>query len=153
MSAESERVVREVLQEREGNDVLPAIRETLATIDTGVHADTAATAALSSVAGWRHYADDIEWDMTGVGVPGVAHGLHELALWSAAWAAAFTTYVYRVKDYRDLGDWVLTSSDVEATMIGGSPVTQRVAQLWKVRDGKVTTMRAFRTEDEALAHA
>jgi ketosteroid isomerase-like protein len=51
--------------------------------------------------------------------------------------------------YRDLGDSVLTIADVEA-VARGLPVEMKSFQVWAVRDGKVSAMRAFLSEQQAL---
>jgi len=61
------------------------------------------------------------------------------------------SYVYRVAEYRDLGDWVLTVSDVRARGRDGIAVAMRSYQDWGIRHGKITTMRACTSEAEALA--
>jgi ketosteroid isomerase-like protein len=71
-------------------------------------------------------------------------------LWWAEWAGVWESYVYRNSAYRDLGDWVLTPTDVRARGRGGIPVEMRVLQLWQVRDGKVAALRVFLSEREAL---
>ena len=48
---------------------------------------------------------------------------------------AWQNYTYRVSTYRDLGDWVLTRTDVKASGPGGIPVEMRICQIWQVRDG------------------
>jgi len=55
-----------------------------------------------------------------------------------------------VKKYRDLGGWVLTPVDVRAVGRGGIPLQMQAFQIWQVQNGKVTVMRAFVSEDEAL---
>ena len=55
-----------------------------------------------------------------------------------------------MKKYRDLGGWVLTPVDVRAVGRGGIPLQMQAFQIWQVQNGKVTVMRAFVSEDEAL---
>jgi hypothetical protein len=101
--------------------------------------------------GWQYGHPEIEWDVRATGAFGtVAHGPREVALWWADWVEAWDSYVYRISEYRDLGDWVLTPTDVKARGRGGIPVEMRVFQLWQVRDGKVAALRAFLSEREAL---
>jgi ketosteroid isomerase-like protein len=71
-------------------------------------------------------------------------------LWWADWAETWDSYVYRISEYRDLGDWVLTLTDVRARGRGGIPVEMRTFELWQPRDGKIARYRAFLTEQEAL---
>jgi hypothetical protein len=56
-------------------------------------------------------------------------------------------------EYRDLGDWVLAPTEIRARGAGGIPVEMRVFQLFGVRDGKVSALRAFLSEREALEAA
>jgi ketosteroid isomerase-like protein len=61
--------------------------------------------------------------------------------------------VFRVSEYRDLGEWVLTVIDVRARGRGGIPVEMRVFELYRVRDGKVAVFRAYLSEHAALEAA
>jgi ketosteroid isomerase-like protein len=61
--------------------------------------------------------------------------------------------VFRVVEYRDLGGWVVVPTDVWARGRDGIPVEMRVFQIFRVREGKVAVMRAFLSEEEALAAA
>jgi hypothetical protein len=60
------------------------------------------------------------------------------------------SYVYEMREYRDLGDWVLTVNDARARGRGGIPVETRAVQLWQLEGGKIVTVRLFGSEDEAL---
>ena len=94
---------------------------------------------------------EVEWDATGLGMFGVvAHGLYGLALFWREWVEAWESYVYEMREYRDLGDWVLTINDAKARGRGGIPVETPVFQLWRVRDGKIVAVRLFGSETEAL---
>jgi ketosteroid isomerase-like protein len=104
--------------------------------------------------GWRHVHPDIEWDVTGVGAVGsTTKGPLQVAAWWKDWIETWDSYVYRIAEYRDLGDWVLTPVDVEARGSGGLPVSMRLFQIWKLRDGKIAVFRAFLSEQEALEPA
>jgi hypothetical protein len=85
---------------------------------------------------------------TGIGT--VGRGPREVALLWADWVEGWTSYLYRVQEYRDLGEWVLTVSDVQATARHGLELEMQSFQLWQVREGKVAVMRVFLTEAEAL---
>ena len=80
----------------------------------------------------------------------MSHDARELALWWADLVEVWESYVYRVLEYRDLGDWVLTPTAFEARGRGGIEVEGRNFQIWQVRDGKIAVLRAFLTEQEAL---
>jgi ketosteroid isomerase-like protein len=152
MSQDAVQVVRSVLAPHEGEDVLAGVREVLERFGPDPQAD-AVMGLLADDAGWRHYAPEIEWDMSATGLGSVARGVRELALWWGLWAAAWSTHAYQVREYRDLGDWVLTIADVQATARGDHQVAMPFVQLWQVKDGKVIAMRAFLSEADALAAA
>jgi hypothetical protein len=70
------------------------------------------------------------------------------------WGSTFKSHVYKVgeyREYRDMGDWLLTSPDVHAVTRGDHPVDGSVVQMWQVKNGKVTVMRAFLSEADALS--
>ena len=58
-----------------------------------------------------------------------------------------------MREYRDLGDWVLTVNDVRVRGREGIPLEARAAQLWKVRDGKIVIVRVLLSEAQALKAA
>jgi hypothetical protein len=92
--------------------------------------------------------------VSAVGAVGsVPHGARELALWWAEWVGVWESYVYRMLEYRDLGDWVFTPTAFKGRGRGGIAVEARVFQMWQVRDGKIAVLRAFLTEQEALEAA
>ena len=68
----------------------------------------------------------------------------------AGLGGGLSRYVYTAREYRDLGTWVLTVAEVEATAREGLPLRMRSFQLWRARDGKVSCMRAFGSEADAL---
>ena len=147
-------VVRAAVTAHEGRDLAAFIRELLAGIDP----DDAAELE-RRVADWaaedpmiEHFAPDIAWDVTAIGV-GSAGGLPELAAWYRDWMGLWESYVYRVGEIREVDGWILTPTDVRARGRDGIELEMRVFQLWRMRDGKVVVMRAFLTEQEALAAA
>ena len=150
MSKENVQVVRRFNEPYDGRDLIPVILESVERLGP----DPQPEAVLADWAGdptWQHAHPEIEWDVTAAGaVGGVARGPRELALWWRDWVRAWQSYTYRVSTYRDLGDWVLTRTDVKATGPGGIPVEMRICQIWQVRDGKVAAVRHFFTEQEAL---
>jgi ketosteroid isomerase-like protein len=148
-------VVRAAVTAHEGRDLAAFIREGLGDVDPD---DAAELERLVAV--WvaedpmvRHFASDIVWDATAIGVTGTAGGLHELAAWYRDWMGLWETYVYRVVEIREADGWIITPTDVRARGRDGIELEMRVFQLWRVRDGKVVVMRAFLTEQEALAAA
>jgi ketosteroid isomerase-like protein len=149
MSQENVEVVRHATQQRDGKDLVPWIREFVESVDWSD--PDAVAAAVAEEAQGRYLDPDIEWEWEATGAVGdVFRGLYGVARYWADWAADWESYVYRVKEYRNLGSWVLTLADVKAVGRGGIPVEMQVFQMWQVRDGKVSVMRAFLSEAEAL---
>lgn len=148
------KVVRNLLSAHEGEDVLPAVRDSLERFGPDPQVDSA-TAVLADDPGWKYYDPEIEWDMSNAtGIETRARGLRELAVWWSLWVAAFTRHEYSNVRYEDLGGWVLTVADVDARARDNSEVEKMPAvQMWRVEGGKVTVMRAFRSEEEARAAA
>ena len=150
MSQENVEVVRRATQSRDGEDLVPWIREFVASVDWADR-DAVAAAVAKETQG-RYLHPDVEWTVAEP-MDDVFRGLYGVARYWADWAADWESYVYRVKDYRDLGDWVLTLADVKAVGRGGIRVEMRSFQIWQVRDGKVTVQRTFLSEAEALEAA
>jgi ketosteroid isomerase-like protein len=150
MSQENIEVVRSLQAPWEGKDVIDAIRQLLERIGPAPQPE-AVLAAWAEDPGWRHVHPEIEWDTSATGAMGsVARGPTEVASWWADWVEVWERYAYRIVEYRDLGDWVLTPVDVRASTRDGMNVEMRTFQVWQVRDGKVAVQRAFVTEQEAL---
>jgi hypothetical protein len=69
----------------------------------------------------------IEWDVASTGPVGAtASGPVQVARWWADWIETWESYVYRMVEYRDLGEWILAPTDVRARGRGGIPVEMRV---------------------------
>lgn len=100
--------------------------------------------------GWRHAHPEIEWDTTGIGIGNAARGPVGVANLWADWIEGMTRYVYWMREYRDIGDWILAVADIQATARGGLPIEMRSFQLWRVKDGKVIACRTFLSEADAL---
>jgi ketosteroid isomerase-like protein len=150
VSQENVEVVRQYNEPYEGDDVIPVIRETLERVGPDPQPD-AVLAEWAAHPVMQHLHADIEWDVSATGAVGnTAHGPRGLALWWADWVEGWESYVYRILDYRDLGDWVLTPAAVQAQGRGGIAVEMRIFQVWQVRDGKIAVHRVFLTEPEAL---
>ena len=92
---------------------------------------------------------DIEWDARALS-GAMARGPRELALMWADWVEAWESYVYRVIEYRDLGDWVLLVGDVRARGRQGIAVEMRTFEVYRVREGKLARLRVFPSEGAAL---
>jgi hypothetical protein len=153
MSEENVEVVRGLNDPYEGEDVMPGIRAAVAHF--GPDPDPAVVLAWwADDPGWRHVSAEVEWDTTAIaGIGSKVRGPTEVALWWADWTNAWERYVYRTLEYRDVGEFVLTKSAVEARGPGDVPVEMTVFQLWKVRDGKIAACRIFLSESEALEAA
>jgi ketosteroid isomerase-like protein len=148
MSEENVEVVRLANEPHNGEDMVPIIREVVDGLDWS---DTdAVVAALADDPAWQHLHPDIEWDWSALEFFGVARGFYELAVVWRELVEVWESYVYEMREYRDLGDWVLTVFDARVRGREGIPLETRAAQLWKVRDGKVVIVRVFLSEAQAL---
>jgi|SRR5690349_15236594 len=153
MSQENVDLVRQQMQPYDGVDVMPAIRASLERFGPDPQPEVV-LAQWAEDPAWRHMHPEIEWDVTATGAFGtVVRGPREVALWWADWVEAWESYAYQVREYRDLGEWVLTASDIRARGRGGIPVEMRTFELRQVRDGKVARYRGFLSEAEALESA
>jgi hypothetical protein len=119
MSEENVEVVRGLNDPYEGEDVMPGIRAAVAHF--GPDPDPAVVLAWwADDPGWRHVSAEVEWDTTAIaGIGSKVRGPTEVALWWADWTNAWERYVYRTLEYRDVGEFVLTKSAVEARGPGG----------------------------------
>ena len=149
MSQENVEIVRLATEPHDGEDLVPVIREFVEGVADWSDTD-AVVAAMANEANARHLHPNVEFDTSGQGVLGVAHGLYEVAAGWREWVELWESYAYEMREYRDLGDWVLTVNDARARGRGGIPVEARVFQIWKVRDGKVVIVRLFTSESDAL---
>ena len=150
MSQENVEVVRGFNAPREGENLIPVVREALERLGPDP-APEAILALWGEDPGWRYAHPDIEWDLRATGAVGsAARGPREVGAWWAEWVEVWESYVYRMRDYRDLGDWVLTPTEIRARAREGITAAMDVFQLWQVRDGKVAVLRAFLSEPEAL---
>jgi hypothetical protein len=149
MSQENVEIVRLFNAPVEGDDAIPDIREMLERTGPDFEPDTV-LADWAKHPVWRHAHHDIEWDGSALGIVKPALGPREVMLFWADWSEAWESYVYRIVEYRDLGDHVLTPLDIHAHGPGGIPVEMRIFQTWEVRDGKIWRSRSFPSEQEAL---
>jgi ketosteroid isomerase-like protein len=148
-------VVRAAVTAHEGRDLAAFIRERLVDVDLDDAAElerrVADLAAEDPML--QHFAPDIAWDATAIGITGTAGGLQQLAAWYRDWMGLWQSHVFRVAEIRQVDGWILTPTDVRARGRDGIELEMRVFQLWRVRNGKVVVMRAFLTEEEALVAA
>jgi hypothetical protein len=153
MSQENVEIVRRANEPHNREDMVPLIRQSVEHIDDWSDAD-AVVAEFADDPNGRQMHPDVEWDASALGPFDVAHGLYGMAVFWREWVEVWESYVYEMREYRDLGDWVLTVHDLRARGRGGIPVEIRAAaQLWKVRDGKIAVVRVFGSATEALKAA
>jgi hypothetical protein len=149
MSQEDVEVVRRFHEPYDGADLIPGMRVWVERLGPDFRAD-AVLAYWAEDPAWQHVHPDIEWDSRVGGLSETAHGAREVALWWADWLEVWETFVARVLQYRDLGDWILVPFDVRARGRGGIAVEIHAFALYQVREGKVAVYRSFLSEQEAL---
>ncbi|MDX6673676.1 MAG: SnoaL-like domain [Solirubrobacteraceae bacterium] len=150
MSQENVDIVRRFNEPSEGDNLVPVIRGAVEQLGPDATPE-AILAWWVEHPGWRYAHPDIEWDISATGAVGAAiRSPRELAAWWADWIEVWDSYIYRMLSYRDLGDWVLTPTQIRAHGRDGITVEMDVFQMWQVRDGKVVALRAFLSEREAL---
>jgi hypothetical protein len=152
MSQENVEIVRLANEPHNSEDLVPLMRELLEGIADWSDTD-AVVAAIAADPNVRPMHRDVEWDASAFAFSGIAHGLYELAVFWRDLVEVWESYVYEIREYRDLGDWVLTVNDARARGREGVPVEQRGFQTWKVRDGKIVIVRLFTSDDDALKAA
>lgn len=150
MSRENVEVVRAYLSPAEGDDLVTLLKD-VRLQDVIEHGPDAA-AAYSRMFPTIHYLDPaIECDVRATGgLAGVYRGIEGFARYWIEWLGMWSSYAYRVVEYRDLGDWVLTPMQVEGQGRDNLNVGLLVFQMWLVRDGRIAVMRAFHDEVDAL---
>jgi len=148
--------VRAFLSAREGDDFVSMLGEIESAADAiagGAEPDAVAAYTRLNPAA-RHLDPAIEWDLSATGgLAGVHRGLEGFARYWLDWLEMWSSYVYRVVEYRDLGGWVLTPIHVQGRGRDDVTVGLLVFQIWLVRDGRIAVMRAFHAEDAALEAA
>jgi ketosteroid isomerase-like protein len=146
-------IVRRFKEAYDGTDIIPTLRGLLARHGPDPTRDEI-LAVWAEDPSWRHAHPEIEVDTSGLGVAGRAlRGPNDIWSWWHDWTEAWQTYVTRAVDYREIGDAVMSASDIDATGPDGIPVRMRVFLIWTVRDGKVASSRAFLSEADAIAAA
>jgi ketosteroid isomerase-like protein len=96
----------------------------------------------------------VELDPDSAPEPGTYHG-HEGVLenWRS-WAKTWEDLVYQPERITEVGDAVVVLiHQTGRAKLSGVPVESRVAVCFEFRDGLVTRLRSFSTEEEALAAA
>jgi ketosteroid isomerase-like protein len=108
---------------------------------------------------WLETLDpEVGWDLSAHPLPDVPNsgrGREAFATtMMATYISGWNEYSAEIKELIDAGDHVLAVIHETATMRQtGVPLDRDLAQLWTVRDGRVTFMRVFKTKAEALAAA
>ena len=145
-------VVRLANEPHNGENMVPILRDFVEGVTDWSDTD-AVVAAFADDPAWQHLHSDIEWDWSALEFFGVARGFFELAVVWRELVEVWESYVYEMREYRDLGDWVLTVNDLRLRGREGLPLEARAAQLWKVRDGRIAIVRVFLSEAQALKAA
>jgi SnoaL-like domain len=152
MSPEDTEVVRCAVGAHDGEEWADGLQDALSAVDLDDPESVAAFVANDP--GFRATHREIVVDISVLGAaPPVYRGHSEMLGFWLDWGGTWERYVYRVLEYRDLGDWVLTPIELEGRGRGGIPVSMTVFQLWHVRDGKVDVLRVFPSEDDAVEAA
>jgi ketosteroid isomerase-like protein len=153
MSREKAELVRRHLARYEGQDFAPVVRELVDRLGPAPEPG-AILSVLAEDPCFRHLHPEVVWEIaTGSPLDGKATGPTEIVRMWAEWIEVWESYVYRVVEYRDLGEWVLTSIDLRARGRGGIPVEGHTFEIRSVRDGKIAVIRFFGSEAEALEAA
>ena len=153
MSQENVELVRRHLEPREGENLVPILREFLDRL--GPTPEPAAVlAGWAEDPSWRYLHSEVEWELVGGGpLDTKATGPVEVTGMWVQWLEVWESYAYRMVEYRDLGDWVFALADVRAKGRGGIPVEMGSFEMRRVRDGKIAVIRTSRSEREALEAA
>ena len=146
-------LVRRHLEPYEGQDIVPSVRELVARLGPAPEPD-AVIAVRADDPAWRHHHPEAEWETVfGGPLDMKAAGPVEMHQTWVAWTEVWESYVYRVVEYRDLGEWVLTLIDVRGSGRNGIPVELRTFEIRSVRDGMIAVTKVFGSEREALQAA
>jgi len=99
--------------------------------------------------------EDVEWiDPPEVPGAGVHHGRDEVRRWFVRWLGAWESYVAKAEEVIGAGDQVVVVNYERGRGKGsGVEVENRSANVFDLREGKVTRKRPFRTRTEALEAA
>ena len=153
MSQENVELVRRHLEPYDGKDLVPVLREAVDRLGPAFERQAVLDWWAEDPA-WRYVHPEAVWEVAAGGPLDVkAAGPTKIARWWGDWADAWESYVYRILEYRDLGEWVLIRGEVHATGRDGIPVEVRPFEIRSVRDGKIAVTRVFGTEAEALEAA
>ena len=82
------------------------------------------------------------------------HGHERVAGWLRGWLDSWETYEPSVEDLREAGDDVVSLVTVRARGRGSSfDIDEEVADVFRVRDGKIMRLRLHVSREEALRDA
>ena len=154
MSRENVEVVRCFNEPHDGEDIIPLLRAGIEHVGPDPEPE-AVLAFWADDPGWRYAHPEIEWDVGATGPVGsTASGPLDVARWWTDWSETWESYVYRMVEYRDLGDWVLAPADVRAKgRESGVEVERLDAAVCSVRDRKVARIDYYGSKAEALEAA
>ncbi|MGI9020792.1 MAG: nuclear transport factor 2 family protein [Solirubrobacterales bacterium] len=111
-------------------------------------------AATDPDAVWGIFADDVEWDLTGLpsapDFPRLSRGPDAVREFFRRWAGAFDDWSYEVEELMDGRDAVAVLIHQWGRGKGsGLEVDARFWQIWTMRDGKA--IRVTHSQDRAIA--
>jgi ketosteroid isomerase-like protein len=153
MSRETVELVRHHLEPYDAEDFVHVLSEAVDRLGPDPEPDDV-LALWAEDPSFHHLYPEVVWEVAIGGPLDVkATGPTEILRWWAEWLELWESYVYRAAEYRDLGEWVLTSVDVRARGRDGIPVEMRTFEVRRVRDGKIVECRIFETERRALEAA
>ena len=98
------------------------------------------------------FVSDVEWH-TRDDLPdaGIRRGYEGLARLRAEWTDAFDDFHYALDELIDAGDHVVAVARLCGCLRGsGHPVEVEETQVWKMREGRATEVRAYLTRTDAL---
>ena len=107
------------------------------------------------------YDPEIEWNVSELGMgeasgllglDRVVHGHDELRAWLREWVSAWDFVEYEHEELIDAGDHVVhfLRSRVRGRGSGIELIADPYAQVWTLRDRKITRVKVFRDRDRAL---
>ena len=151
MSQDALEIVRLFNEAHEGENLIPIIETALARlpVDAGKEA---VSEWMAEDPAWRYLDPDIEWD---VRVPDASPAVGAVAVveWWTTWVEVWESYSYRILGYRDLGAWVITPAQISLRGRTGTEIAMKMFEIWQVRNGKITLVRVYPSEGQALERA
>ncbi len=102
------------------------------------------------------YDEDIVWDNTDFrGLPldhtGITRGKRAAIRRAASWVSTWEDFRFEVEQFIDAGESVvLLVHETGRGKESGAPMDNRYCQVWTFSDGRIVSVVAFRTRDDAL---